>query len=156
MKVLTIREPWASAIAFGDKRIENRTWKPPRYMLGRRIAIHAGKSWTREDREASEQLADDGMYEFDPESGTFGHIIATAILADVVTESSSPWFVGPYGWVLSGVTAVTPVPAKGRLGLWDLPSGLSSCCCAKVVVAPTGGDDGTTRWYECSACGGVA
>lgn len=34
----------------------------------------------------------------------------------------SPWFVGPYGWVLTDVvTLTTPVPCKGAQGLWALP-----------------------------------
>jgi hypothetical protein len=38
---LTIRQPWASAIAFGDKRVENRSWPTAYRGL---VAIHAGLS----------------------------------------------------------------------------------------------------------------
>jgi hypothetical protein len=42
MKALTIWQPWASLIAIGAKPYEFRGWKPPRSIIGQRIAIHAG------------------------------------------------------------------------------------------------------------------
>lgn len=33
MKVITVRQPWASAIIWGGKNIENRTWKPPKSLI---------------------------------------------------------------------------------------------------------------------------
>lgn len=42
MKVLTVWQPWASLIAIGAKPYEFRGWKPPRSIIGQRIAIHAG------------------------------------------------------------------------------------------------------------------
>jgi len=42
MRALTLRQPWAWAIVHGQKRIENRPWKPWRDIIGQRIAIHAG------------------------------------------------------------------------------------------------------------------
>jgi len=41
MKALTVRQPWAWAIVFAGKDIENRTWKS-KYCYGSTIAIHAG------------------------------------------------------------------------------------------------------------------
>ena len=41
IKALTIKQPWASAIAFGDKRVENRSWPTAYRGL---LAIHAGAS----------------------------------------------------------------------------------------------------------------
>lgn len=42
MKALTVWQPWASLIAIGAKPYEFRGWKPPRSIIGQRIAIHAG------------------------------------------------------------------------------------------------------------------
>lgn len=42
MKALTIWQPWASLILIGAKPYEFRGWKVPGFMLGQRIAIHAG------------------------------------------------------------------------------------------------------------------
>jgi hypothetical protein len=47
MRALTVKQPWASLIASGEKRIENRSWRPPAELIGQRIAIHAGASWDK-------------------------------------------------------------------------------------------------------------
>lgn len=39
---ITLWPEWAWAICFLDKRVENRDWHPPRHLIGRRLAIHAG------------------------------------------------------------------------------------------------------------------
>ena len=41
MKVLTVKEPWASLIAYGYKEYEFRSWKT---NYRGKILIHAGKS----------------------------------------------------------------------------------------------------------------
>lgn len=55
MRALTLWQPWAHAIAHLGKRVENRPWPPPREMIGKRIAIHAGAryevtEWSFPDR----------------------------------------------------------------------------------------------------------
>ena len=42
MKALTLWRPWPAAICYFGKRVENRTWCPPAYLLGQDLAIHAG------------------------------------------------------------------------------------------------------------------
>jgi hypothetical protein len=42
MKALTIWQPWASLIMAGAKTVEWRGWPCPKYVVGQRIAIHAG------------------------------------------------------------------------------------------------------------------
>lgn len=44
MKAITIWPEWAWAICYLGKPVENRTWSPPKGMIGQRIAIHAGAS----------------------------------------------------------------------------------------------------------------
>lgn len=44
MKALTLKQPWAWAVAHAGKDVENRTWKPPASVIGHRIAIHAGRT----------------------------------------------------------------------------------------------------------------
>lgn len=43
MRGITVQEPWASAIAFQGKDVENRTWPAPEQLFGKIILIHAGK-----------------------------------------------------------------------------------------------------------------
>jgi hypothetical protein len=42
MKALTIWQPWASLIMIGAKPYEFRGWRPPHWLIGQRLAIHAG------------------------------------------------------------------------------------------------------------------
>lgn len=42
MKALTIWQPWATLIMIGAKPYEFRSWKPPAWLIGKRLAIHAG------------------------------------------------------------------------------------------------------------------
>lgn len=49
MIAISLWQPWASAIAVGLKTIETRSW--PARCIGHRIAIHAAKRNTREQRE---------------------------------------------------------------------------------------------------------
>jgi len=41
MRALTVRQPWADAIARGGKTVENRTWPAPARHVGTRFLIHA-------------------------------------------------------------------------------------------------------------------
>ena len=45
MKALTIRQPWAWAIVYAGKDIENRSWKT---KLRETIAVHAGLGFDRD------------------------------------------------------------------------------------------------------------
>lgn len=134
MKVLTIREPWCSAIVFGPKRIENRTWEAPQRLWGQTIALHASKGFVRADRENALSLSDEGLFTHDDAPGTRGHIIGTATLVGCYTQLDlllphllpcdeqqiSDWYTGPIGWLLADILALErPIPATGRLGLWD-------------------------------------
>ena len=42
MKALTLWPEWSWAICHLGKRIENRTWFPPGWLIGKTLAIHAG------------------------------------------------------------------------------------------------------------------
>lgn len=51
---LTVWQPWAWAL-FHGKPVENRTWHPPKRLLGQVVAIHAGKTY---ERDAYDTIAD--------------------------------------------------------------------------------------------------
>lgn len=131
MKALTIWQPWAWAIAARLKPVENRTWAPPSWMIGKYIAIHAGKKVER-DRDAIdvwklmlERTAPERKRGI-PTKLVLGElptsaIVAVARLVRVVEVSDDPWFVGPYGWWLEEVVQIEPIACSGAQGLWDVP-----------------------------------
>jgi hypothetical protein len=132
-KGLSIAQPWASAIAFGGKDIENRSWRS--HYRGP-VAIHASGTldkkcldyrcrrvrggekrsildWINRGREGV------GLEPEGPDNIISSHIIAIAMFVDVIEKSPSPWFVGDKGWVLQGIVPIEPIPWVGALGLWD-------------------------------------
>ena len=132
MRALTLIQPWATYIAHYGKDVENRTWPPPRSIMGQRIAIHAGKRFDAgaipppllADRDESLRLK---MADLRADDVPRGAIIATAIVSGIAlspTEYGSPWKVpGQWGWQLLDVVALPePIPCKGRQGLWEVPA----------------------------------
>ena len=119
-RALTIKNPWAALFVSGTKDIENRSW-PIRYRGW--IFIHAGK--TREDAEweACRSLMRHAGIPLTPENGTshYGGIVGIARIVDCVTQHPSPWFTGPFGWVLGEARPVRFHPCRGAQGLW-IPS----------------------------------
>lgn len=129
---ITIWQPWASFIAHGWKSIETR--RHPRFapLVGRRIAIHAGRRW--DDiafARASRWLLEiDWLLEAGFERrarAAAGCVVATAFVREhrllVSMADCAPalcWAPGSWGLVLEDVRALaTPVPATGRQGIWQ-------------------------------------
>jgi hypothetical protein len=113
MKVLTVRQPWASLIIAGRKDVESRT----RYTYHRgRLAIHAGLQIDPEGVRAHPHLA----RQLEVERWR-GFILGTVTLVDCIDDSSSEWAnPGAWHWLLSNPRPYArPVPAKGKLGLWN-------------------------------------
>ena len=50
-----------------------------------------------------------------------GGILGEVTITDCVDTSSSPWFCGPYGFLLSEPTAYeVPIPYRGQLGFFEV------------------------------------
>ena len=113
MKALTIRQPWAGAIAHQTKRVENRTWKLPATHEGARILIHAGAQPDRHAQVHGDHL---DVYSADVAVATI-----TGCHWSDEWQCCGYWaFEKAYHWTL---TDVVPLPkpvtdVKGRLGIW--------------------------------------
>jgi hypothetical protein len=120
-KVLTVQMPWALDIIAGRKDVENRTWKPP-VRAPFRLWIHAGKTYDRDayyDRQPTREQCASRM----------GKILGFVTVTNVHHEDDgclcgcSEWAMpDQWHWHLAGAHVIDPVPARGRLGLWDLPT----------------------------------
>ena len=115
MKALSVRQPWVWATIHAGKDIENRSWNT---YLRETIAIHASGNLDRDAQfpEGIAQPAMDNLYR--------AAIIGLVDIVDVVRESSSQWFIGPFGFVLKNPRPLPkPLSCKGALGFWDVPLG---------------------------------
>ncbi len=125
MKVITIKQPFATLIAEGIKEYEFRTWKT---KYRGEVLIHAGKGIDKKAMKKYEHL----NLEYPS-----GCIIARADLTDciyidefarkmlkeknslvyshVINDISSKNF----GFKLENIKKVNPIPTNGKLSLWD-------------------------------------
>ena len=120
---ISIRQPWAWAIVAGHKPIENRSASVAgrfRKLRGQRIAIHA--AWNMADSEyeaaAAFMRARCGIDPPPPDRMWFGGIIGSALVGEVVAASSSPWFAGPFGVMLSDPQELEFVDCRGWPGVF--------------------------------------
>ena len=126
MKALSIRQPWAFAITMGVKPVENRDW-PTRFRGP--VLIHAGKREERDDvegvlRRIGEQTGESvEVIARGYESHRWlGCIVGAARVVDCVTEMDSPWFCGPYGFVMADARWSNRVECRGALGFFEVPA----------------------------------
>ena len=138
MKALTLRQPWASLVAIGAKRLDTRAW-PMRYRGA--LAIHAAKGWTLRDRAMCLQppCAESlrlglgiPVAAWDPGSLPRASVVAVCQLVDCLHVEQLPslpdepersfgdYNGGRWIWRLADVRRLAiPVPARGALGLWE-------------------------------------
>lgn len=128
MKVLSIKEPYASLILHNKKTIETRSWKT---NYRGELYIHASQSTVAKEyyhREGLNELIKDIKM-------NYGHIICKCQLVDCIymdeeyvrkMEKENPhefvcgaYSVGRYAWVLENVEEIFPISAKGKLGIWN-------------------------------------
>lgn len=131
MKVITIKEPFATLIAEGYKEYEFRTWNT---KYRGEILIHAGKSM---DKKA--------MQRFKPLNLNYscGKIIAKAVITDCISIDENfrnmlktkndnlvysrvieqtDW--NGYGFKLENVEKIEQIEINGKLGLWNYEGGI--------------------------------
>lgn len=126
MKAITIKQPFASLIAAGIKEYEFRTWKT---KYRGEILIHAGKGV---DKKAMKKFEKYGL------EYPSGCIIAKVNLSDCIKVDDEfrqilsvknpevyhsiikhdEW--EGYGFKLDNVRKIEPIPAKGKLSIWEV------------------------------------
>lgn len=137
---LSIRQPWAWLIITGHKPVENRDWPTP---FRGRVLIHAGLNHDPDLILSREEIAElsaaeiaarpavpkgrkhhltawDWPHITPPPHFDYGGIVGEAEIVDCVTSHPSPFFTGPYGFVLRGGRPLPFTPYKGRLGFFEV------------------------------------
>ena len=143
MKALTLRQPWATLVASGAKKIETRSWHT---NYRGPLAIHAAK---RVDKTDLRLCFQEPFFDCLTQAGyrliayclfrgntlPHGAVIATCELIGVVqidqdfrlpTEpelSFGDFTPGRYAWFLDGIQKLPePIPMKGHQRLWEFGS----------------------------------
>jgi hypothetical protein len=121
IKALTIRQPWAELILRGSKPYELRTWKT-KYRGP--LVIHASGKIDAEDAR---------HFGLNPEKLVTSAFVGFAILKDVrpytrkdarllkKRRAGYGWFPHNLSWVLKKPQHISPIEAKGQLGLFRVP-----------------------------------
>lgn len=123
IKVLTIKEPWASLIINGYKMYEFRSWKT---KYRGKILIHAGMTL---EKDMAERFKSYNLNYYK------GEIIGEATLVDCILVDEefnkklrdiNPLVYGrsnhveTYAWKLENIKKYDqPIKVKGKLGLWN-------------------------------------
>jgi hypothetical protein len=137
---ISLWAPWAWAVCFARKDVENRPGAPiaghARKFIGKRLAIHCSL-WGKEpydmwmEFDAVRDIYRRAGVERDSLPKTTlrsldalrGHIVGHVRVDAVVTEHDSPWFFGPYGILISNpVVFSQPIKCRGAQGIWRIPS----------------------------------
>ena len=135
MKAISVRQPWAYFILTGQKPIENRTWStnyrgPLVIHSGLRVGKNYNEVLVPTARELGPAVFLEAAVGASPKCTLTtacrrGCLLGIVDLVSVCEESTSPWFQGPYGWVLiNPILFPEPIPYKGRLGLFNVPDAL--------------------------------
>lgn len=152
MKVLSVRQPFATLLCMGVKDTENRTWRLPEKMYGERVLIHAsGKaySWKQlcdyiesldsEDLALQKIIRENNFSEKWLKELPTGAIIGSVVFVDSRVNYPSPWaektevladeyglpyYGNPtYNWVAEYAWLFPKeIKAKGNLNFWNYPN----------------------------------
>ncbi len=128
MKVLTIKEPFATLIKNKIKYIETRSWKT---NYRGELYIQAGVAKLSKEVKERKELS----YLYNEDDLNYGYIICKCKLIDCIemTEEfiekekqknsnnfiAGRYEVGRYAWVLDEIEPIKPIRVKGQLGIWN-------------------------------------
>jgi activating signal cointegrator 1 len=140
MKTLTLTQPWATLVAIQEKSIETRSWwtsyRGP-------LAIHAAKGYPPGCRKLcltepfltalkAAGLIQYGVWHPSNNDLPLGAVVAVCRITDCVAvhgmahtlsaqeRAFGDYTFGRFAWLLADVHPLpAPIPATGRLGLWD-------------------------------------
>jgi len=125
MKIISIKQPWASLIINGAKNIhtgaidfkdiENRDWRT--HHRGP-VIVHASQN---PDREATAEYIRSRFSVALPKSMPNGGIIGIVDIVDCVDHHPSKWFSGIHGFVLKNPRRLRFERWPGRLGIREAP-----------------------------------
>ena len=135
-RALTVRQPWAWAIASGVKDVENRGWSTTHRGW---LAVHAAATPAdaREGARCVQLLAAAGVAAPAEAQLARSAVVAVVYVHDVLPPQqavASAWAQPRcFHWLLRDARALkTPVPCSGQIQLWELSSEVSAAIDAQL------------------------
>ncbi len=126
LRALTIKQPFAAAILEGKKRVENRSWLPDGFRPRTWYALHVSGTPAADDDDDVARLRT-AWPEMPParrmvRGAVVGFFRVRAVVrANHVVDDVQAR--GPWCWVIDRTARLPkPVPARGSLKLWRLPT----------------------------------
>lgn len=122
MKALSVKQPWASYIAFGAKTVEWRSW-PTKYRGPLLICSSKGDCILElENSPAKEIILPGGMALgvvdlVECQNMTLADFKAAMITSDKENSAFAPT---GYAWHIRPLYEIIPVPVKGKLGIFNI------------------------------------
>jgi hypothetical protein len=144
MKVLSLTQPWATAVALGLKRWETRSW--PTSFRGE-VAIHAAKAFPKWAKEFAAETMKGSNLKHLSMGVPLGKIVCVCylsaccktrslVLSEAISEQEQAWgdyAEGRFAFELRDVRELrVPVPAKGALGFWNVSPELEAAIRAQL------------------------
>lgn len=128
MKVLSIKEPWATLIVSKQKYIETRSWKT---SYRGELYIHASKKLINKKDEKIQEL----LKLLPTQEMNYGKIICKCELVDCIymdekfineiKQNKQEYIcgyykIGRFAWILEKMELIQPkIEAKGKLNIWN-------------------------------------
>ena len=131
MRALSVRQPWAWAIAYAGKTVENRS---RRFNHEGLVAIHASLGLDEPGFFPRNEAGHTAARKLDALGGRSNFWDADC------HAKCSPWAIdGQWHICLDDVRPLAePVPARGKLGLWTVPEDVESAVRAQIEVSTNG------------------
>ena len=157
IRALSLRQPWAHAVVYGGKRIENRLKWTNRKFRGE-FFIHASSGMKPSEYDDAIRFAErQGLpwrppFFTDLQREASGGIIGIGRVVDVILRSQDPrltlsssmfpgeeiqtqyrWWMGGFALVLADVRPLPFVPCKGMLGFFRVPQPIADQALAQAA-----------------------
>lgn len=107
------RDTWLNAVTMAKRANAQPDW------------IRKADTWFEKSRNMTERAGKQELKRVLSDAVPYGAIVALAKIEAIVdkdslTPETQPWFLGTFGWVLSGVTQIEPEACGGQQGLWPV------------------------------------
>jgi hypothetical protein len=146
VRALTVRQPYADAIAHEAKPVENRTKPLPPKYAGVPVLLHAGKE-THATGITAAGLAEVTGARVTAWTDTRSAVLAVIRFRGSHRAADNTWCCRPWGqvttrvqpevwhWEIDQVTRLDePVPATGALGFWTVPDDVLAAVQQQITI----------------------